>query len=365
VTDPLAGLFTSTDMGSSRLFAMLEDPKVRQIVINRFDRVFYTDDIGVHAVNQLFPSPEQYLSFISQLLDLTDIGASDVSTVKASVLEGSFNPALTGLHGSVHICTSEITRGDPVVTIRKQPRQIITLDEMVSQGMMTLEMRNFLEVAVRGRLNIILSGGSGVGKTTMARALSQFIDPSQRVVTIEEIDELHLHDRLPNVVSLTSFRQHDDDGRLVRRTAITDLAREALRMRPDRIWVGEVRGAEAAALVKACNSGHNGSVTTIHADTGQQALKQLTTYVMEADVPEDSAKDQTVRAFHLVVQVIRGRMGRRVVSEITELEPVREGGEQRRIQLFAYDPDADRFYQTGNPSQRLQQDLARYGVNLL
>jgi pilus assembly protein CpaF len=365
VTDSLAGLFANTDMGTSRLFAMLEDPKVRQIVINRFDRVFYTDDIGVHAVNQLFPSSEQYLAFIAQLLQLTDIGARDVTGAKASVLEGSFNPAVTGLHGSVHVCTAEITRGDPVVTIRKQPRQVITLDDMVSQGMLTVEMRNFLEVAVRGRLNIMLSGGSGVGKTTMARALSQFIDPSHRVVTIEEIDELHLHDRLPNVVALTSFRDHDDEGRLIRQTTMTDLSREALRMRPDRIWVGEVRGPEAAALVKACNSGHDGSVTTIHADSGQQAVKQLSSYVMEADIPEEPARDQVARAFHLVVQVTRGRMGRRVVSEITELEPVREGGEQRRIQLFAYDPESDQFYQAGTPSPRLQRDLARYGVNLL
>jgi Flp pilus assembly CpaF family ATPase len=87
--------------------------------------------------------------------------------------------------------------------------------------------------------------------------------------------------------------------------------------------------------------------------------------VMEADIPEEPARDQVARAFHLVVQVTRGRMGRRVVSEITELEPVREGGEQRRIQLFAYDPESDQFYQAGTPSPRLQRDLARYGVNLL
>lgn len=365
MTDSLSALFSDADTGATRLFAMLEDPKVRQIVVNRFDRVFYTDDIGVHAVNQLFPSPAQYLTFLEQLLQLTDIGQQDVAGANASVLEGSFNPSLTGLHGSVHVCTAEITRGDPVVTIRKQPRQVITLDEMVSQGMLTVEMRNFLETAVRGRLNIMLSGGSGVGKTTMARAMSQFIDPSHRVVTIEEIDELHLHDRLPNVVALTAYRKHDEQGRLVRQTTMSGLAREALRMRPDRIWVGEVRGAEAYALVKACNSGHDGSITTIHSDSGQQAVKQLSSYVMEAEVPEEPARDQVARAFHLVVQVSRGRMGRRVVSEITELEPVREGGEQRRIQLYAYDFESDRFYQAGMPSPRLVRDLARYGVTWL
>jgi pilus assembly protein CpaF len=363
VSDTLSDLFDHADLGTTRMFAMLEDPQVRQIVINRHDRVFYTDDQGVKAVGQLFSGPDSYLRFVNQLLTLTDIGVTDVTTPRRSVLEGSFNPALTGLHGSVHICTSEITRAEPVVTIRKQPRTIVTLDQMVSQAMMTVEMRHFLELAVRGRLNILVSGGSGAGKTTLARALSQYIDPSHRVVTIEEIDELHLHDRLPNVVSLTSYREHDDDGRLIRQTTLTDLARESLRMRPDRIWVGEVRGPESAALVKACNSGHDGSITTIHADNGQQAVKQLVSYVMEANVPEDPARDQVARAFHLVIQIERARMGRRVISEITELEPVREGSEQRRIQLYTYDPERDVFYQAGTPSARLQREAARYGVN--
>jgi pilus assembly protein CpaF len=364
VVDTLADLFSEHDLGSSRLFGVLSDPKVSQIVLNRHDRLFYTDDTGVHTINQLFAGSEQYINFVNQLMRLTDVGHSDLRAVKASVVEGSFNPTLTDLHGSVHICTTEITRGDPVVTIRKQPRSIVTLDQMVDQGMMTTEMRNFLELATRGRLNILVSGGSGAGKTTLARALSQYIDPHQRVLTLEEIDELHLNDRLPNVVALTTYREHDDMGRLVREETLSDLAREALRMRPDRIWVGETRGREAYALVKACNSGHDGSITTIHADNGQQAVKQLVSYVMEAGVPEEPARDQVARAFHLGVQLTKARMGRRVVSEITELEPVREGGEQRRVELYGYDHETDTFYRSGMPTPRLRADLERHGVNL-
>lgn len=363
VTDTLRGLFEDSDVGANRMFAMLEDPLVRQIVVNRHDRVFLTDDTGVKAAGQVFPGKDAYLRFVNQLLTITDMGVTDVSSARRSVLEGSFNPALTGLHGSVHVCTPEITRAEPVLTIRKQPRNAVSLDEMVTQGMMTVEMRHFLEMAVRGRLNILISGGSGAGKTTLARALSQYIDASHRVVTLEEIDELHLHDRLPNVVALTSYRAHDDEGKLIRQTTLSDLAREALRMRPDRIWVGEVRGPESAALVKACNSGHDGSVTTIHSDSGQQAVKQLVSYVMESAVPEEPARDQVARAFHLVVQMERAKMGRRVLSEITELEPVREGSEQRRIQLYTYDAERDVFYQAGTPSERLRREMARYGVN--
>ena len=256
-----------------------------------------------------------------------------------------------------------MTRGEPALTIRKQPRNFVKLDDMLRQGMMSTEMRLFLQQAVHGRLNIVLSGGSGAGKTTLARALSDYIDPLNRVITVEEIDELHLDEKLQNVVSLTSYRNRDNEGRLVRETTLEDLVREALRMRGDRIWVGETRGREAYALTKACNSGHDGSITTIHADNGPQAVRQLVTYVMESGVTEAVAREQVSRAFHLVVQVTKEKMGRRVVREITELEPVLEGTQQRSTTLFAFDPSRETFVTVGRPSRRLVEAMARYGVN--
>lgn len=363
-TDDLTNLFSGEDKGSMRMFAILRDPNVSQVCVNRHDRIVYWDQGGQRVVNDtVFPGPTQYVAWLNQLLELTDSEYRSVEHARVSVIEASFRADRTETHGSVHIATPEVTRGEPALTIRKQPRSFIKLDDMLRQGVMSTEMRLFLQQVVHGRLNVVISGGSGAGKTTLARALSDYIDPTNRVITVEEIDELHLDERLQNVVSLTAYRSRDEEGRLVRETTLEELVREALRMRGDRIWVGETRGREAYALTKACNSGHDGSITTIHADNGPQAVRQLVTYVMESGVTEAVAREQVSRAFHLVVQVSKEKMGRRVIREITELEPVLEGSQQRSTTLFSFDPAREAFVTVGRPSRRLIEAMARYGVN--
>lgn len=357
----LSNMFDESNRGVMRLLDVLRDPDVSQIVINRHDRIFYTSTGGQRHINEpLLPTEDAYYDFLNALLRHTDSEFRDARTAKTHVIEASFQ---NQLHGSIHICTREITRGEPCLTVRKQPVQLITLDQMLDAKMMNTEMRLFLEQAIRGRCNILVSGGSGAGKTTLLRAMSQFIDPGQRVTTCEEIDELHLQDRLPNVTALTTYTDRSEDGKLLRQVTLDDLVREALRMRPERIWVGESRGREAYALTKAANSGHDGSCTTIHGDSGMQAVKQCVTYVMEAGIPEQTAADQVARAFHLVVQIQRVRPDERRITEIVELEPVREGHEQRRNPLWEYDYARDSWMKsTGGPTNRLLFHFAKNGV---
>jgi pilus assembly protein CpaF len=358
----LLGIFETT--GSMEMNNMMVSPRVTQICVNRHDRIFYWDEYGPKKVTEtIFGTPQQYMDWLDHLLTLTDAGFKKVEGARTSVIEASFRPDVTNLYGSIHISTKEVTRDEPALTIRKQPNEVVSLDQMLAADVMNTDMRFFLEQAIRGRLNILISGNSGAGKTTMARAFSQFIDPANRVITVEEIDELHLQDRLENVVPLTTYRFRNDDGQTIRETSLEDLVRDALRMRADRIWVGETRGKEAYALVKACNSGHDGSVTTVHADSGPEAVEQLVTYVMEAGLPAEVSQKQVSRAFNLVVQVGREKMGKRVIREITELEGVMEGSKQRSIRLYYYDVDTETYKSDTRPSPRLITAMARYGVN--
>lgn len=362
--DPFGDLF-SDDIGMQRIAMMLRDPLVQDIRMNSHDRIFYSDQTGPKMLaDRIFAGPTQYCETINRILRLTDVGFTDVNDASTSHIEGSFRADRTDFKGSVFITTADLTRGEPAVVIRKQPQDLVTLDQMLEQGMMSTDMRLFLELAVRGRCNMVLAGGSGAGKTTLARALSWFVDPNQRVITVEEIDELHLKDRLPNVVALTTFRDADESGQTRRQDDLEDLVRHALRMRGDRIWVGETRGKEAYALIKACLSGHDGSITTLHANDAAQAVRQLVSYTMESHLSEEVARDQVASAFHIAVHISRVKLGRRVITEIVELEPTREGTEQRRNTLWKFDFASDSFVRVGSPTTRLRQAVERHNVNL-
>lgn len=217
------------------------------------------------------------------------------------------------------------TKG-PVITIRKFKETMTSIEDLIRIGTLTPYMARFLEASVKGKLNIIVCGGTGSGKTTLLNILSSFISPQERIITIEDAAELHL--RQEHVISLeTRVTNYESDGEVT----IRDLVKNSLRMRPDRILVGEVRGKEAFDMLQAMNTGHDGSLTTLHANGPQDALNRLETMVLMSglDIPIKAIREYIASAIDLVVNIERMNDGKRKVTSISELS----GFEEDRIKL--------------------------------
>jgi pilus assembly protein CpaF len=210
----------------------------------------------------------------------------------------------------------------PYLTIRRFPSRRLNAEQLVENGSITQPMFEFLRGAVGARVSVLVSGGTGSGKTTLLAALCAFIAPRERVVTIEDAAELRLP--LPHVLPLES-RPPDASG--VGEVTIRDLVRNALRMRPDRIVVGEVRGAEALDMLQAMNTGHEGSLSTVHANSPREALQRLETLVLFAgtELPQRAVREQIVGAIPLIVHVARTSDGRRRVTSIEEVTGLESG----------------------------------------
>lgn len=216
----------------------------------------------------------------------------------------------------VNVIFPPLAIDSPCISIRKFPAHRFNLQGMVENGTMTASIARMLEIAARCRLNMIVSGGTGSGKTTMLNAISQFIDHSERIVTIEDAAELQLQQ--PHVIRLeTRPPSLEGTGQVTQR----DLVRNALRMRPDRIIIGEVRGAEAFDMLQAMNTGHDGSISTIHANNARDALTRVENMVQmgQVSLPVHAIRHQIVSALDVIVQVQRMRDGQRRIIQVTEV----------------------------------------------
>lgn len=298
-------------MGLGPLEPLLEDPTINDILVNSFDQV-YVERFGLLERSKVRFRDERHLLRIIDKI-VTQVGRRiDESQpwVDARLEDGSRVNAI------IRPCSVD----GPALSIRKFARNPLTIERLVEQGSLDDQAAKLIEALVEARLNILISGGTGTGKTTMLNAVSSFIDPDQRIVTIEDAAELQLQQE--HVVRLeTRPPNSEGTGSITQR----DLVRNALRMRPDRIIVGEVRGTECFDMLQAMNTGHEGSMTTIHANTARDALGRVEQMVtmLGTDLPVKTIRSQIASAIHIVVQLARLSDGsRRVisVSEVTGME---------------------------------------------
>ena len=220
----------------------------------------------------------------------------------------------------------------PVITIRKFSKRMQSIDDLLRMGTMTTHMALFLEACVKAKLNIIISGGTGTGKTTLLNILSGFIDDEERIITIEDAAELKLHQS--HVISLeTRMVNYEGEGEIT----IRDLVRNSLRMRPDRIIVGEVRGKEAFDMLQAMNTGHEGSITTLHANSPEDAINRLETMMLmnDMELPVSAIRSYIEKAINIVIQVDRLSDGKRKVSSISEVVGLKDDKVKLK-EIFAF-----------------------------
>ena len=220
----------------------------------------------------------------------------------------------------------------PVVTIRKFSKRMESIDDLLRMGTMTMHMAMFLQACVEAKLNIIISGGTGTGKTTLLNILSSFIADEERIITIEDAAELKLHQS--HVISLeTRMVNYEGEGEIT----VRDLVRNSLRMRPDRIIVGEVRGKEAFDMLQAMNTGHEGSITTLHSNSPEDAINRLETMMLmnDMELPVSAIRNYIEKAIDIVIQIDRLSDGKRKVSSISEVVGMKEDKVKLK-EIFAF-----------------------------
>ncbi|CAN5694243.1 CpaF family protein [soil metagenome] len=298
----------SDTLGYGPLDPLLQDETITEIMCNAFDDIWIEREGRLEEVDISFTDDEHYRKVIERIVAQVGRRVDESSPmVDARLPDGSRVNAIIpplALHGSV-------------LTIRKFAADPLTAMDLVDKGTYTLDLVTLVEACVRGRLNLLVSGGTGTGKTTNLNVMSSFIPEGERVITIEDSAELQLQQR--HVVNLES-RPANAEGR--GHVAIRDLVRNALRMRPDRIIVGECRAAEALDMLQAMNTGHEGSMTTVHANSPRDALSRLETMVLMAgfDLPMRAIREQIASAIDVVLQVDRMPDGRRLVTALTEVQ---------------------------------------------
>jgi pilus assembly protein CpaF len=311
-------------LGFGPLQQLLDDPEISEVMVNGPKKIYIERKGKLIKTNIVFDNDEQVLKIIERII--VPLGRRidyDRPTVDARLPDGS----------RVNAVIAPVAIDGPTITIRKFQKGKLSVEQLIEFGTITRNMADFVRACVIGRLNIIISGGTGSGKTTLLNVLSTFIPDDERIVTIEDAAELRLQQ--DHVVRL-EVKPADLEGKNT--VGIRDLVRNSLRMRPDRIIVGEVRGGEALDMLQAMNTGHDGSLTTLHANTPRDTISRLETMCLMSgmDLPLKVVREQIAAAIDLIVQQSRLKDGSRKVTSITEVAGM-EGDTVVMSEIFRFE----------------------------
>ncbi len=341
--DELVSAVADEVLGFGPIEPLLRDPSISEVMVNHPDTVFYEKEGRLYLSSVRFRDDQHIMRIVERIVAPLGRRVDESSPmVDARLPDGS----------RVNVIIPPVAPKSPTITIRKFRADKMTMSDLVATGALTNDLAEFLRACVQAKLNIIISGGTGSGKTTMLNALSAFIPDTERIVTIEDPTELQLQQG--HVVTLEA-RPASLEGR--GEVTQRDLVRNALRMRPDRIIVGEVRGPEAFDMLQAMNTGHEGSLGTVHANTTRDALARIENMVLMAgfELPIKAIREQLQSAIHLVIQIARFPDGTRKLVAVAEVSGM-EGQIVTMQDLF-------RFEQTGiDTDGRVLGELRTTGI---
>ena len=327
VRDELVQAVSDEVLGLGPIEALTKDPGVSEVMVNGPDQVFYEKEGRLYLSSVRFRDSVHIMRIIERIVAPLGRRVDESSPmVDARLPDGS----------RVNVIIPPAAPKSPTITIRKFQADKMTIEDLISTGSMTRELSEFFRACVQVRLNTIVSGGTGTGKTTMLNALSSFIPDTERIVTIEDPTELRLQQG--HVVSLEARPVGlEGKGEITQR----DLVRNALRMRPDRIIVGEVRGPEAFDMMQAMNTGHEGSLGTVHANSPRDSLARVENMILMAglELPMRAIREQITSAIHMIIQIARFADGSRKVTHVTEVAGM-EGDVVTLQDLFRFEQRA-------------------------
>ncbi len=305
--DELIAAIVDEVLGLGPIEPLLRDPTITEVMVNAPDVVYYERDGKLYRAPVRFRDNVHIMRIVERIISPLGRRVDEASPmVDARLADGS----------RVNVIIPPVAPRSPIITIRKFRADKLKIEDLINVGALTVDAARFLEACVKIKRNIIISGGTGSGKTTMLNALSAYIPNDERIVTIEDPAELKLQQ--DHVVTLEA-RPPSLEGR--NEVTQRDLVRNALRMRPDRIIVGEVRGGEAFDMLQAMNTGHEGSISTVHANSPRDGLARIENMVLMAgmELPMRAIREQLASAIHLIIQVARFPDGTRKVTHISEI----------------------------------------------